>query len=79
MFGNLFEYLGPMWSAAALLGIVLVLFGVAALQTARLAIGSSHGPGGQVLGLLQLRRGLERAWVAGAAGLAVAVRDCRWR
>jgi hypothetical protein len=78
MFDNLFAHFGPIWSASALFGIVLVLFVVAAVQTVRLALESS-GARRLALELLELRRGLERAWAAGPASFIHAPRSRRRR
>lgn len=67
MFDNLFVYFGPIWSAAALLSIVLVLFAVAAVQTLRLALASARWPQQVVIAWLEWRQRLASGWAASCA------------
>lgn len=63
MFDNLFGYFGPIWSAAALLGVVVLLFVVAAAETVRLvAAGRPHRPCLAAVRLMRARRQLAASW-----------------
>ncbi|MEB2312161.1 MAG: hypothetical protein OZ921_04085 [Sorangiineae bacterium] len=65
MFDNLFGHFGPFWSAALLLGLVLLLFAVAAGETVRLILAGHPRPSWPTsLGIARLR---ERLFTRGSA------------
>lgn len=54
MFNNLFEYFGPTWAAAILVGIVCALFVGAAAETLRSALRYGGPPFAQAFAKLKL-------------------------
>lgn len=67
MFDNLFSYFGPIWSAIALLGLLLLLFVVAAGETVRLLIAAPRQrPCLPAIRLMRAQRRLAASWTVPA-------------
>ena len=74
MFSNLFMYFGPMWSAALLLGVVILPFAVALAETLRLAQPVRRRPCVPAIRLLRMRQRLVQSLVLVHAGNIEATR-----